>query len=60
MFATIAADAGVRDADATAGQLLILRDGAMVNGYLSDPDTISQRLQLAYRAIIAAGNQQVG
>lgn len=58
VFAGIAADAGVKDADTTAGQLLMLRDGAMINGYLSDPDKVAETLRLACLAVIGAGTQQ--
>ena len=60
VFADIATAAGVSDPDTTAGQLMMLRDGAMVNGYLSDPDEIAERLQLAGRAVIGAGQRASG
>jgi AcrR family transcriptional regulator len=60
VFASIAMDAGVADADTTAGQLLMLRDGAMINGYLSDPDTIAETLRLACVAVIEAGRLPIG
>jgi AcrR family transcriptional regulator len=53
LFKGIAADAGIRDADTAAGQLQMLRDGAMVNGYLSDPQKVAETLRLAALAIIA-------
>lgn len=37
-----------------ADQLVMLRDGAMVSGYLSDPATVADALRNAGRAIIAA------
>ncbi|MGD8169135.1 TetR/AcrR family transcriptional regulator [Herbiconiux sp. P16] len=52
LFEGIAADAGVADADTAAGQLQMLRDGAMVNGYLSDPQKVAETLRLAALAII--------
>lgn len=57
VFASIASDAGVTDADTTAGQLLMLRDGAMVNGYLSDPDKVAKTLRLGCLAVIDAARQ---
>jgi AcrR family transcriptional regulator len=55
VFADIATAAGATDADTTAGQLMMLRDGAMVNGYLSDPDQIAETLRLALLAVISNG-----
>jgi AcrR family transcriptional regulator len=52
LFASIATDAGVRDVDSIANQLVILRDGAMVNGYLSDPETLAASLGAAFESII--------
>ncbi|ARJ06548.1 TetR family transcriptional regulator [Cnuibacter physcomitrellae] len=52
-FASIAADAGVPDPEATARQLMILRDGAMVNGYLGDPETVADSLGAGFAAILA-------
>lgn len=57
LFSTIAANAGIADAETVGGQLMMLRDGAMVNGYLSDPEEIAARLQLAYVAIIEAAKR---
>jgi AcrR family transcriptional regulator len=58
VFASIASDAGVKDADITAGQLLMLRDGAMINGYLSDPEKVAETLRLACLAVITTGRQE--
>lgn len=55
VFARLAADAGVADAEATAGQLMMLRDGAMVAGYLGDPDVVAETLRSACLATVAAG-----
>jgi AcrR family transcriptional regulator len=54
LFAAIAASAGIADAGTTAGQLMMLRDGAMIGGYLSNPAKIAERLQLGYVAIMTA------
>jgi AcrR family transcriptional regulator len=59
VFASIATDAGVSDADTTAAQLLMLRDGAMINGYLSDPEKIAETLRLACLAVIETGRDQL-
>ena len=53
-FASIAADAGVDDADATASQLMMLRDGAMVGGYLSDAERVAETLAQACLAVVRA------
>jgi AcrR family transcriptional regulator len=52
VFAGIATDAGVADPDTTARQLMMLRDGAMVGGYLGEPEEISETLQGAYLAAL--------
>jgi AcrR family transcriptional regulator len=57
VFAEIAAAAGATDADTTAGQLLMLRDGAMVNGYLNDPDKVAETLRLACLAVISGASK---
>jgi hypothetical protein len=36
-----------------ADQLVMLRDGAMVSGYLSDPSTVADALRDGGRAIMA-------
>lgn len=51
-FAAIAAEAGVEDADALARRLMLLRDGAMVNGYLSDPEVVAESLDTAFSAVL--------
>jgi hypothetical protein len=43
----------VPDSAQAADQLVMLRDGAMVSGYLSDPSTVADALDKAGRAIIA-------
>ncbi|GAB3477054.1 TetR/AcrR family transcriptional regulator [Nocardiopsis coralliicola] len=52
-FAGIAAEAGADDPAATARQLVIARDGAMVNGYLGQPSSVSGALGAAFAAIAA-------
>jgi AcrR family transcriptional regulator len=42
----------VPEAPAVADELMMLRDGAMVSGYLSDPQTVARSLQRAGRAVI--------
>jgi AcrR family transcriptional regulator len=39
-----------------ADQLVMLRDGAMVSGYLSDPSTVAAALSNACRAVIASSS----
>jgi AcrR family transcriptional regulator len=56
-FLDLAAEAGVADAPAVAGQLMMLRDGAMVSGYLGDPEAVAEALAGAYLAVIQAGHR---
>lgn len=53
-FADVAAAAEVRDTEATARQLMLLRDGAMVNGYLGAAETLAESLAGAFASVIAA------
>ena len=55
-FADIAADAGVDDVDSVARQLVILRDGAMVSGYLNEPTTLAESLDAAFASIVSAAS----
>jgi AcrR family transcriptional regulator len=43
----------VPDSARAADQLVMLRDGAMVGGYLSDPSIVGDALDKAFRAVIA-------
>jgi AcrR family transcriptional regulator len=45
-------DLGVEDASGTADQVLMLRDGAMVSGYLGDPRTTGELLDNAIRKVV--------
>ncbi|MBZ2196207.1 TetR/AcrR family transcriptional regulator [Ruania sp. N2-46] len=60
VFTGLAVDAGVADPGAVAGQLMMLRDGAMVSGYLSDPESIAEALGAAYLAVVEAGRHPQG
>jgi AcrR family transcriptional regulator len=53
-FADLAAEAGAHDVASAARQLMILRDGAMVNGYLDEPEAIAASLAAGFAAIVAA------
>ncbi|PZR52064.1 TetR family transcriptional regulator [Xylanimonas oleitrophica] len=53
-FAGISEDAGVRDAQEAARQLMILRDGAMVNGYLGAAESVTASLEAAFDSVLAA------
>jgi len=53
-FADIATEAGAHDAETAARELMMLRDGGMVNGYLGDPDSVADSLAAAFTAIIVA------
>src|SRR5690606_15533074 len=52
-FGEIAERAGVADADAAARQLMMLRDGAMVNGYLGDAEILAETLSAAFATVVA-------
>jgi AcrR family transcriptional regulator len=54
VFADVARQAGAADVDAVARQLLVLRDGAMVNGYLGESGELAETLSNAFTAILAA------
>jgi len=41
-------------ADSAAGQIMMLRDGALVAGYLDDPATVEANLTKAITAVVAA------
>jgi len=43
---------GIKNAGPVADELVMLRDGAMVSGYLSDPQTVARSLYNAGRAVI--------
>lgn len=55
-FADIAAETGVPDAAAAARQLMMLRDGAMVSGYLGEPGTLAAPLSAAFNAVIGVAD----
>jgi AcrR family transcriptional regulator len=52
-FQEMLEELGVADAAGAADQLVMLRDGAMVSGYLGDPQTVARSLFNAGRAVIA-------
>ena len=52
-FAAIAAEAGARDAASTGRQLMLLRDGAMVSGYLNDGTQLSDWLSAAFESVVS-------
>jgi AcrR family transcriptional regulator len=56
-FSGIVAEAGAANAESVARQLMILRDGAMVNGYLGDPAEVGATLGAAFESIIAAATR---
>lgn len=51
-FAEIAAETGTPNTETAARELMLLRDGAMVNGYLGDPASIADALTAAFTSII--------
>jgi AcrR family transcriptional regulator len=44
--------AGVSDVDTVVDEIVMLRDGAMVGGYLGDPETVGRALYNASRAVL--------
>jgi AcrR family transcriptional regulator len=52
-FAALAAEAGASDPATVARQLMILRDGAMVNGYLGEAASVAASLAAGFDAAIA-------
>jgi AcrR family transcriptional regulator len=57
MFSGLAAAAGVADPAVVGGQLMMLRDGAMVAGYLGDAGPVGDELAAAFEAVTAAGKK---
>lgn len=53
-FTTLATDAGARRPKALAGQLLILKEGAIVMAHLDDPDVVAATVKTAAQTVIAA------
>ncbi|MGO2081285.1 TetR/AcrR family transcriptional regulator [Glutamicibacter arilaitensis] len=53
-FADIASDAGVKDPLTAARQFMMLRDGAMVNGYLAESADLAQSLKSAFTSVLSA------
>lgn len=53
-FAAIAEQAGARDVTSVANQLMILRDGAMVNGYLGDAPALAASLEAGFTSILGS------
>lgn len=52
LFSAIAADAGVQDAATAGRRLMMLRDGAMIAGYLGEPQTIAETLAASSVAVL--------
>ncbi|WP_433677482.1 TetR/AcrR family transcriptional regulator [Microbacterium gorillae] len=53
-FASIAAEANVDDPEQVARTLMMLRDGAMVNGYLGDADHVAESLTIGFTTALGA------
>ena len=51
LFASIATDLGLDDPEVVAGQFMMLRDGAMVGGYLGDESQVQENLRRGYLAM---------
>jgi AcrR family transcriptional regulator len=58
-FSGLAAESGADDPAAVADQFMILRDGAMVNGYLSDATTLSRSLEDGFLAILTGAARKL-
>ncbi|MFC0554163.1 TetR/AcrR family transcriptional regulator [Planotetraspora thailandica] len=54
-FEEMLRESGVTDVSSVADQLVMLRDGAMVGGYLGDPQIVARSLYSACRAVIDNG-----
>jgi len=57
MFRALLTPLDLPDAAATADDLVLIRDGAMVNGYLGDPAALSASFFRSSLAVIAGGRQ---
>ena len=53
-FAAMAGQLGVTDAEQAADELMMLRDGAMLTGYLDDPSRVGIALERAIFAVVDA------
>lgn len=58
LFADLAAEAGAEDPGAVAGQLMVIRDGAMVNGYLGDASAVADFVAAAFTAVLTAATAE--
>ncbi len=58
-FAAIAEQAGAFDVASVANQLMILRDGAMVNGYLGDAPALATSLEAGFTSILGSVDDSV-
>ena len=52
-FTAVAGEAEPRRADAVARQLMLLRDGGMVSGYLGTPEEVADSLAAAFASVMA-------
>jgi len=55
-FAAMLAAAGHPEPAVTAATLVLLRDGAMVGGYLDEPDSVQATLRIAVDKLVAVDN----
>jgi AcrR family transcriptional regulator len=53
-LAEMLAQVGITEAAAAAGQLMMLRDGAMIAGHLDPPEAVADSLYNASRAVVEA------
>jgi len=57
-FAAIAAEAGAHDPESVGRQLVLLRDGAMVSGYLQDGTQLGDSLGAAFTSVVTSAVAQ--
>lgn len=57
MFAELLASLDLSSADEVVDDLMLLRDGAMVSGYLGEPATVAEAFYRGCRAVIGAGGR---
>jgi AcrR family transcriptional regulator len=57
-FAALATASGIADADSVARQLMILRDGAMVHGYLGEPSAVADALGGAFASVVESARSR--
>lgn len=57
-FEEISKEAGASRPSEIARELMLLRDGAMVNGYVGEPSTVADALGAAFASVITSAEQR--